>query len=686
MKVLKTLLTAISLQFTVFGVLSSVCQAQTGSWRAYLSYHEPQQIVKAGQTLFVRASNDLYQYNLSDQSITTFDRMGQLSDTQVAQIAWNPTVKKLLIVYSNYNIDLMTQQGDVFNISSYYSRSTTLDKTIHTIRIHDRYAYLGTAFGVVKINMQRQEISETYVLNKPVSAIGLDATHIYVQSGGEVLSGLLTTNLIDPHNWTSATTVPDGIFAIDQSDWQDYLPLVQTLNPGGPKYNRFGFMRFKNGMLYTTDGGLKQGMLVDMATPATIQMLNRDRQWNVAQDDVKGRFPGTEGNWQYVDLQTVDADPTDTTHLFAGGRTGLFEFRDGRCVNFFYPENSPLERTIDNDNNYIKIESVLFDGAGNLWMLQSQARTNCLLHYDKSGEWTKYPHTELFFNNWSLSSAQHLMADSRGLFWFVNNHFNKPSFYCYNPETDQIIHEFTSFKNQDGISYGEATYYPRALAEDRDGKMWVGTSIGLFMLDKKDIGTQSPNLQQIKVARNDGTELADYLLGNANITAIVVDGGNRKWVATAGTGVYLISADNEEELHHFTFENSPLLSNNVESMALDPESGEVFFGTDKGLCSYLSDATEPTSSMNQDDVYAFPNPVPPGYRGLITVRGLSFDADVKILSTDGRLVYEGRSNGGTFTWNGHDRSGRRVASGVYMIATATSSGDKGVAGKIAIVN
>jgi hypothetical protein len=151
------------------------------------------------------------------------------------------------------------------------------------------------------------------------------------------------------------------------------------------------------------------------------------------------------------------------------------------------------------------------------------------------------------------------------------------------------------------------------------------------------------------------------------------------------SGVYLISEDNMEEVHHFTADDSPLLSNTVLSVAVNPQNGEAFFGTDKGLCSYISDATTAVDEMKKDDVYAFPNPVPSGYNGLITVRGLSFDADVKILTIDGRLVAQGRSKGGTFTWNGRDQSGHRVASGVYMIATATSEGKSGVVAKVAVV-
>jgi hypothetical protein len=206
------------------------------------------------------------------------------------------------------------------------------------------------------------------------------------------------------------------------------------------------------------------------------------------------------------------------------------------------------------------------------------------------------------------------------------------------------------------------------------------------MIEKENRYISGTYLTQVKVPRNDGSNYADYLLANVKTTCIAIDGANRKWFGTEGAGAYLISADNMEQLQNFTAENSRMLSNFIESMAINNETGEVFFGTDMGLCSYVSDATTAEPTMVKDNVYAYPNPVVKDYQGLITVVGLSMDADVKILSTSGKLIAQGRSNGGTFTWNGRDSQGRRVASGIYMVATATSDGNKGTVCKIAVIN
>ena len=172
---------------------------------------------------------------------------------------------------------------------------------------------------------------------------------------------------------------------------------------------------------------------------------------------------------------------------------------------------------------------------------------------------------------------------------------------------------------------------------------------------------------------------------NEAINAIAVDGANRKWIGTANNGIYLLSADGLETFHHFTEENSPLLSNSIESIAIHPRTGEVFIGTSKGLVSYQSDATEAASSFEENSVHAYPNPVRPDYGGVITVTGLVYDSDVKIVDAAGHLIHQGTSLGGQFTWDGRNRQGKRVSTGIYMVLAADRNGKEGVVTKIAFV-
>ena len=629
--------------FTVHcSLFTSPIRAQIGTWRNYLSYAEPQQIQAAGHNLFVMASGALYQYNQNDQSIYTYDKVNGMSDVDIKHIRWCQQAKRLVVVYSNSNIDLVETNGNITNISDLYSKSIIGDKTVNSIRIDGIYAYLVCGFGIVKVNVQRAEIAESYTPDHP--------------------------------------DYPTSLPAEDNSDYDKYIDVVKTLQPGGPKYNHFYESKFINGKLYTTGGAFLSGQKT-LSNPGIVQVWDSNN-WTVYPTNLQE----TTGV-RYQDMNCIDIDPTDANRIMVGGRTGLYEFYNGQFLKLYNKNNSPIRTAMDGNkelsDNYTLIHGIKYDSDGNLWVLNSQAKDVNLLMFSKNGEWVTHTKTELFDgNNVSKPGMRCLIFDSRGLLWFINTHFGNPSIHCYQPSTDKLIC-YTSFINQDGNIY--ANCWPYDIKEDLSGNIWIATNIGPFYIKKDEVGQENVTLYQEKVPRNDGTDLADYLLTGLPINTIAIDGAGRKWFGTTGNGVFLVSEDNMTQIQHFTTDNSCLLSNNIQYISIDNQTGEVFFLTDKGLCSFISDATEPNDEMTKDNVWACPNPVEPSYTGPITITGLTLDADVKILSANGALINQGRSNGGIYTWDGCDQQGRRVASGIYMVATAMSNGEKGTVCKIAIV-
>ena len=659
----------ILLSFLLLQVTSYRAIAAIGDWKAYMAYSEVQEIEQAGNLIFVQASNNLYVYNQNDQSIQTFSKMDYLSDCGIQHIAYNKAAKRLLIFYSNANMDLMNISNyDVQNLSDYYSASTTGDKTVNDIYMYGKYAYMSNGFGIIKVNVADGEISDTYNLGFKVNWCEIKDSHIYAysQTNGQYRA-LLTSNLLDKNNWSKV----GGYVAKKQEDKSALKQIISTLQPGGPKYNNFYGMRFVNNLLYTC-GGL-WGHLIDAGRPGTIQLLDKGN-WTIYDDSIAAKT-----GIKYVDVNSVDVDPLDPNHVFAGAKSGLYEFQNGKFIKHYNSENSLITSFNNTSKNYQLITSVKFDTDGNLWMLNSQSPSNqSLIEYTKDGKWVSHHKPELY----NLGSLECLMQDSRGLLWFVNNHHELPSIYCYQASTDQL-NIYSSFVNEDGTTL--TPNFVRYVTEDKNHDMWIGTNIGPLLLYKKDITSDTPIFTQVKVPRNDGTNYADYLLSGVDISCIAIDGSNRKWFGTNGNGIYVISNDCLTQIYHFTTNNSNLLSNNIEAISINEQTGEVFAGTDKGLCSYMSDASSPNNEMTKDNVWAYPNPVKPDYTGLITITGLSFDADIKIVTTNGILVNQGRSNGGTYTWNGKDLKGQKVASGIYMVETATSDGSKGTVCKIAIV-
>ena len=660
-------------------VLPLSCFANaTDTWKNYMAYSNVQWIEKGGNMLYVLASNDLYSYNEKDNSIQTFDKVNGLNDTDIEFIAWNNVAKCLVIAYSDQNIDLLTQKGEIISLSDYYRKTMTANKKINNLYIEGQYCYVSTGFGILKINVSKAEISDTYNLGFNVNYTYIEGNYIYASSNTNGLyRALLSDNLLDRNNWQWV----GNYVAQNKTIAPELLEKVKGLQPGGPKYNRFFFMQYLNNRLYTTGGAFEPGA-IGLNQPGTIQVL-KNGEWDIYQDELD-KITG----YYYHDMNCLAVDPKNPEHVFAGGRAGLYEFLNGKLKRYFNKDNSLLRpsvhKGIELGNDYVVIQGLVFDRKNNLWILNSGTKTTSLLKLSPDGTMTDYSKPQLMNKGLSLHVMRRPILDSRGLIWFVNSHYEAPGLFCYNPETDKL-NVYNNFKNQDGSSI--MVIQMRCVVEDAYQNIWVGTNVGPLRLTTEQMKNPSEAIfEQIKIPRNDGTNLADYLLAGVDISCMAIDGGGRKWFGTNGNGVYLISADNMKQVQHFLSDNSKLISNNIESIAINDKTGEVFIGTDKGLCSYMSDATKPSDNPGGEETYAYPNPVRPNYTGLITVVGLAYNSDVKIVTTNGVLVAKGTSNGGTFTWDGNDLNGKRVASGVYMVQTSDQEGNNGTVCKIAIVN
>lgn len=223
-------------------------------------------------------------------------------------------------------------------------------------------------------------------------------------------------------------------------------------------------------------------------------------------------------------------------------------------------------------------------------------------------------------------------------------------------------------------------------AEDKNGKVWIGGSEGgiIEIADPSSL-TPSSRITRIKVPRNDGTNYADYLCETEQVNGIAVDNSNRKWIATENSGVYLVSENGDKILEQFTMSNSPLPSNQVFSVACDPNSNTVYFGMATGLVSYNSSSSP--AALDFSEVYAYPNPVRPDFTGYITIAGLKDNSLVKITDASGHVVYQTRSEGGMAIWDGFDSNHNRVKTGVYYVFASQNENDKttGAVTKIMVV-
>lgn len=462
-----------------------------------------------------------------------------------------------------------------------------------------------------------------------------------------------------------------------------------TFVPNGPLSNTSWKLKYSDGRIFSVPGGRWDN---NYFTPGSLSFYENGF-WHTYNSDYFASHTTTIG--YCYDLVDIAINPNDKTHFWvASYGLGLYEFRGDEMYKFHHCENSGLvsihqDKDPDTRHKYTRTDGLTYDNMGNLWLLNNAG--NLVKYIDPNGVYHKQQYTvsaktpqDIIINNKNenqkfLLIPRHTSSHTSLLFSFDDNGT------LNNLDDDKTV-SLTKVYDQDNkeLNFAQTTPLLRSIAQDKNGIIWVGTTEGLFLItDPSKVFNSDFKVYRIKIPRNDGTGLADYLLGTEEIKAIAVDGANRKWIGTASSGIYLVSEDGLETIHHFTVENSPLPSNTIQSIAINYRTGEVFIGTGNGLISYQSDAIE--SGEKFENIRAYPNPVRPEYTGLITIVGLTTNTKIRITDVNGNLVYETISNGGAATWDGCNKNGERMATGVYFAHCISANGKQKHITKILII-
>ena len=290
-----------------------------------------------------------------------------------------------------------------------------------------------------------------------------------------------------------------------------------------------------------------------------------------------------------------------------------------------------------------------------------------------------------------MPTVKQLRFDKDNRIWLNSSRY-KAGIICIdtkgtikNNKDDVIKFAGPILTNQDGNAeeINEIYFYEF----DLNGEMWIGTNRGIFVLKNPDKFLSDPNpvFERIKIPRNDGSGLADYLFNGVMTTAIYIDQGNRKWIGTLDQGVFLLSPDGIRTLEHFTVNNSPLPSNQILSITENGQDGSVFFGTSLGMVEYGGQARDPEESLSESNILVYPNPVKPDFDGYVTITGLTQWSTIRIIGNSGRLVHQGTSNGGSYSWNLTDMNGNQVPSGIYHAIITNQENNKSESAAITVI-
>jgi ligand-binding sensor domain-containing protein len=451
--------------------------------------------------------------------------------------------------------------------------------------------------------------------------------------------GILTSNMSSPTNFSEIK--PDGpernyIFRVRKSSsalWALYGRYNRTYNPFNldPPYGLFQYPISK----FTTQNGWDMIPYSDLFGAKSLSNIafnpNNDKDFYVS-----SYFSGL--------LKVVNETPTV---LYDNTNTGT----------------NGLELLSTSDG--IRVNGPAYDRNGDLWMTENMV-AKALKVKRASGSWQSYDLSAVIPES-NLESYGILAVDKNFTKWLPSS---RNGLIAYN---DQLNNKSIVIKMDSNGNLPDTDV--RCVAVDNRNQLWIGTARGLRIVQSVDQFLSQDDIQTTAIIIEeeiDGEVLAQELFYEAFILDITVDGANRKWVSTADAGVFLVSPNGQQTIYHFTKENSPLPSNNVNDIEVDGITGEVFFATDKGLVSFKGTATKPNDDLS--NVYVYPNPVRPEFTGTVKISGLTDKANIKITDIEGNLVYETTSAGGTIEWDTSAFGKYRVASGVYMIFVAAQDG------------
>lgn len=715
-----------------------------GTWRSHLNYSNSQIIVEYSGKVYVASQSGFFYLGLQDNSINKLTKNDGFGDVGITAMATTPDSEKLIIGYSSGFIDIL-DGNKIYNINTIKEITEYTEKKINDILFYNDLAYLVTDFGLIALDYGVGEVIESYAnLGENGTRLGASdaailADSIYLAT----TEGIICTNLspsnnpMDFNNWKrfkGRENYPDadvesiatfnhkiyagfrdqGLFFYENNSWieLDFPPLAQFKKLKVEESALYVITQGQNtGKIYVVNAQDQYTQLSDdhYNAPSDLILMENGAIWAADQKlglvvDITGsgeniypegpvsdnlikltyfeeKIAGIEkgidadfnelknpayfsvfeeGRWQnYTDENTASlmgiSDFTDIAYnpqmdglyLSTFGQ-GIFKFSNSSM------EFTPLGVNGESPFQTKKVTSIASNETGTLWAIEYGSPDKL---YSLIGD---------VWRGLSLSSGSHALeilsipAESTWLRL-------EKGLLAVEPLTGTPI---TLSLNDGNLINSVVT----DMAVCQNGFIWYGTPSGVAYISNPWEVFEGEATSIIPVFEDDD------LLKNQHIQVIEIDPANRKWVSTP-EGAWLFSEDADSLIYHFTEENSPLTSNTIWDIEINPNSGEVFFATSKGLVSYRGHATE--GEPTHDQVKIFPNPVKPGYTGTIGISGVVEGAIVKITDLSGNLVKEMHAVGGTATWDGTTLSGSRAKSGIYLVFSASSDGEEAFLGKLA---
>ena len=692
-----------------------------GTWRAHFSNKSIQQVVK-GDQIYVAAANQIIQIDANRQT-TYLNTTTGLHATGIHKIAWQPIENQLVIAYKNSRLDII--KGDqVTLIDDIQSSNLYSDKTINDLIVYNNNAYLSCNFGIVVIDLLKKEIKSTIFPNNNRQNVKVFQTIVYQNKLFALTeNGIWSTVLVQNNSWILENTMGvSGIKNMFVFKNQLYFNNQQKIYPYQSNIASYQIFtgtieaiavdeeRILAGIAYQNKGALIQfnnnqtnTVLVDSAVLIQPVGILKDGNTIWVADFGKGLYEKNEqSKWTALGgpLSSAYGNNAFSNHQllmsYGANKIGISSLNEKGWSNFTQIQNlkinyveavsiDPIDQSwwmgmgdqlIHYDPNKKIVEEILPNTSiGAIKSIQQKTDGQIVLLKEgfgivakESGKWNSYPMQTGFAN----TNLKKILVAKNDLSWIIGP--KQQGILLFEKQNNQAIwRQLNTGKGSGNLPSMEVT----AIAEDKDGSIWVGTDNGIAIFQCNTINEACD--AYLPIVQSNGFN--GYLFQRETIHSISIDGANRKWIGT-NNGAWLISKDGAEVLQHFTTENSPLPDNTVLSIGIEPTDGDVFFFTKNEIISYKGEATE--RALTQSAIKIFPNPIAPNYNGPIVIKNLVNNALVKITDINGQLMMQTRALGGQAVWNGRDQYQRKVASGIYLIFARDDMGNEKAVGKILI--
>ncbi|MDA3854399.1 MAG: hypothetical protein PF444_09205 [Bacteroidales bacterium] len=564
--------------------VSAVAKLPTSQWQTHMSYTEGQRLAVSDNKVYVVASGSLFSYGLNDNSLETYTKIEGLSDVYINDIAFCTTTETLVICYDNGNIDLMDKEG-IINIPDLYLKVIYGDKTINKVDIFEGTAYISTAFGILKLNIAKAEITETYKLSdndaNGSNGVAILDNEIYAATdNGLYKADLNHYNLQDFSAWRKVSITGGYNSAIlDIIAFSEQLVVVQN------NTNQYYFSRLENKTSWKLFARTSSFVSLssnsdELSLSCSFSIVRFNSEFSQQSSIDSYHFSNLEYNSQNQLSANYTIPMGNDTYFVADGYQGLIKHTLTGSSDVYHPQGPATNMIWDID------------------ITESVVRTvHGATSPDYNNTWTSGAFSSYISDEWTNYTKENASITQQDLVGIITdpldvNHFFISSFGygVLEYQDNELVQQYDENNSTLENAIPGSTRYTRTIgmAFDSKNNLWVNNSSAQKQLHvkttddewfafKSDLTKEFIRYSKIVILDDDTKWMVAPYFGNGIL-------------AYDDKGTYDDTSDDDDKyfsIYSNSSGSSELVSDKVFDLTIDND-GVIWVGSDNGVALYYS--------------------------------------------------------------------------------------------------